>query len=87
MTLVFACARWPPREAWTHRPMDRSPVDPFPLPASVTGLVQARAESDVVELSLLLPRWQVEALEDAARSSGVTVGQMIRRCLGELLRR
>ena len=39
-----------------------------------------------MELSLLLPLWQAEALEAAARRRGVTTGQMIRRCLGELLR-
>jgi hypothetical protein len=52
------------------------PPDPVPAPI----------EPEIVELSLLLPRWQAEALEAVAQRRGVTTGQLIRRCLGDLLR-
>lgn len=38
---------------------------------------------EVMEISLLLPSWQVEALESEARNQGLTTGQMMRRLLGE----
>jgi hypothetical protein len=47
---------------------------------------QSISDSDVVELPLLLPRWQVDALEEAANERGMTTGQMIRRVFSELLR-
>jgi hypothetical protein len=61
------------------------------LPPAVTSLTAEPTAPwpapEVVELALLLPRWQIEALEEAARDRGVTVGTMIRRFLGDLLRR
>lgn len=36
-------------------------------------------DQEVVELALLLPRWQAEALEEAAHRRGLTAGQMLRR--------
>jgi len=42
-------------------------------------------DSEVVELSLLLPRWQAEALEQAAHNRGITAGQMLRRLIGATL--
>jgi hypothetical protein len=44
-----------------------------------------RLESDVVELSLLLPGWQLSALEKASRRQGVTAGQMVRRLVQQYL--
>jgi hypothetical protein len=44
-----------------------------------------RSEHEVVELALLLPRWQMTALEAAAADHGMTVGQMIRKLLGEFI--
>ena len=44
-----------------------------------------RQDQEVVELPLLLPRWQAVELEAAARRRGMTTGQMIRRVLGEML--
>jgi hypothetical protein len=41
-----------------------------------------RLDSEMVELSLLLPQWQVEVLELAARGRGLTTGQMLRRLIG-----
>ncbi|HTK77123.1 MAG TPA: hypothetical protein VL371_17790 [Gemmataceae bacterium] len=41
-----------------------------------------RHDAEVLELSLLVPQWQVEALEMAARGRGLTAGQLIRRLIG-----
>jgi hypothetical protein len=43
----------------------------------------ARPDHELVELALLLPRWQVEALATAARSRGLTAGQVLRRLVGQ----
>jgi hypothetical protein len=42
-------------------------------------------ESGVVEISLLLPKWQATELEREAHDQGVTTGQMVRRLIGEYL--
>jgi len=55
-----------------------------PLFPAITSDV-ARTDPEVVELPLLLPRWQVVELEAAARRRGMTTGQMIRRVIGEML--
>lgn len=38
---------------------------------------------ELVELSVILPHWQMDALEVEARDRGVTTGQMLRRLIGE----
>lgn len=43
------------------------------------------SDSDVVELPLLLPRWQVDALEEAANRQGMTTAQMIRRVISDFI--
>lgn len=45
----------------------------------------ARQDQEVVELPLLLPRWQALELEAAARRRGMTTGQMLRRLIGDVL--
>ena len=45
----------------------------------------ARLDQEVVELPLLLPRWQALELEAVASRRGMTTGQMIRRVIGEML--
>ncbi len=42
------------------------------------------AQDDVVELPILLPEWQVDALETAARERNMTIGQFLRRHFAEL---
>ena len=65
------------------RPFDFRGADPPAGPArGVAGL-----EGGMVELPLLLPQWQVEALETAAHGQGLTAGQMLRRIIGEALTR
>jgi len=54
---------------------------PRPGTREITSL-----DSEVVELSLLLPRWQAEALEEAANNRGITAGQMLRKLIGASLR-
>ena len=43
------------------------------------------SDNEVVELALLLPRWQAEALENAAYQRGLTAGQMLRKMIGASL--
>jgi hypothetical protein len=43
----------------------------------------ARPDHELVELALVLPRWQVEALATAARGRGLTAGQVLRRLVGQ----
>ena len=42
-------------------------------------------ERDVIEIPLLLPGWQVSALETAAHARGVTAAEMVRQILSEFL--
>jgi hypothetical protein len=48
-----------------------------------TGL--ALADRDVVEVPLLLPGWQMEALASAAQDRGQTTGEMLRRVLQDFI--
>lgn len=57
---------------------------PEPAVASVPSGDASRLDHEVVELPLLLPRWQAAVLEHAARSRGMTTGQMLRRVLADL---
>lgn len=41
-------------------------------------------QSDVIELPILLPEWQVVALEEAAKDRGMTVGQLLRRLVADV---
>jgi hypothetical protein len=60
---------------------------------SILGVRALRSEKgacsfstgDVVEVPLLLPSWQVEALEAAAHAQGLTAGEMVRQLLSEFL--
>jgi hypothetical protein len=42
-----------------------------------------RPDHELVELSLVLPRWQVEALAISARGRGLTAGQVLRRLVSQ----
>jgi hypothetical protein len=39
-------------------------------------------DGEMVEIELLLPAWQISALEAAAHSQGLTTGQMVRSVIG-----
>lgn len=52
--------------------------------AAPTAGAPPRLDHEVVELPLLLPRWQASVLEQAARSRGMTTGQMLRRVIADL---
>ncbi len=72
VSLMAPTVSWPP-------PADLSantPLPSVPFPSD-----------DVVELPLLLPEWQVFALEEAARKRGMTVGQLVRRLFADLFPR
>lgn len=56
-----------------------------PTYATTPGMGDAtRSDMEVVELPLLLPRWQAQALEAAATRRGMTTGQILRRVIGDL---
>ena len=44
-----------------------------------------RQDQEVVELPLLLPKWQAVELEAAARQRGMTMGQLLRRVIRQVL--
>jgi hypothetical protein len=60
-------------------PWTGDPVHPL-LEAGMT-----RQDQEVVELPLLLPKWQAVELEAAARQRGMTMGQLLRRVIREAL--
>ncbi len=62
----------PPLAGWTEAAIGYPAGEP------------ARLDHEVVELPLLLPRWQASAIEEAARSRGMTTGQMLRRVLADV---
>lgn len=41
-------------------------------------------ENEIVELPILLPEWQVTALEQAAHERNMTIGQLVRRLFADL---
>jgi len=56
-----------------------------PIMFESSTAVAPRQDQEVVELPLLLPRWQAAELEMAARERGMTTGQMLRRVIREVL--
>ena len=45
----------------------------------------ALADRDVVEVPLLLPGWQMDALASAAQDRGLTAGEMLRHVLQDFI--
>lgn len=52
--------------------------------AAMIGYLPASAQDDVIELPILLPEWQVTALESAARERNMTIGQFLRKHFADL---
>jgi hypothetical protein len=65
----------------TESPVASGFLAPQPGTREITPL-----DNEVVELALLLPRWQAEALEEAAHNRGLTAGQMLRKLVGASLK-
>ena len=42
-------------------------------------------DPDMVEVSMLLPRWQLIGLESAAKQRGMSAGQLLRRLIATVL--
>jgi hypothetical protein len=42
--------------------------------------------SEFVEMSMVLPTWQMNALADLAARQGMTIGQLLRRSITRLVR-
>jgi hypothetical protein len=61
----------------------------IPLPRSCRSSLAEPAlfDGEMVELALLLPRPQAEALETAAQHQGVTTGQMLRHIIRDFCAR
>jgi hypothetical protein len=58
---------------------DKSPREEVcPLPS--------REATELVELTVLLPGFQAQALEEAAHQDGLTTGQFLRRLISQALR-
>ncbi|WP_157369602.1 hypothetical protein [Zavarzinella formosa] len=55
-------------------------LPPRPGASEITAI-----DNEVVELALLLPRWQALALENAAHQRGLTAAQMLRKLIGNSL--
>jgi hypothetical protein len=49
------------------------------------GAADALASPDVVEIPLLIPGWQMDALETAAHARGQTAGEMVRNLLRDFI--
>ena len=80
----------PGRSSGPRRVSKQAPHTPSMAGVTVQPLFDgitsdARSDQEVVELPLLLPRWQAVELEAAASRRGMTTGQMLRRVIGELL--
>jgi Ribbon-helix-helix protein, copG family len=58
---------------------------PFMSPSTVKKEI-ARIDTDMTELSLLVPTWQLDQLERLARDEGLTLGQIIRRLINAFLK-
>ena len=66
--------------------MDSSNRIASAFPSPRPGVSELTAlDADIVELALLLPRWQASALENVAYSRGITVGQMLRKLITSTL--
>jgi hypothetical protein len=50
-----------------------------------TGLLRRVMPTEMAELSLLLPTWQMRELADAADAHGMTVGQLMRGFIQQIL--
>jgi len=59
-----------------------SPILGFVPPSTQVERDVISLDSEMVEVSMLLPRWQLAALESAARCQGLSAGQMLRRMIG-----
>jgi len=59
--------------------------DPDLTRGSGGGSPEPRPDAEVVELPLLLPRWQALALESRANCHGMTTAQMLRQLISDLL--
>ncbi len=53
--------------------------------STAADLCRRELEDEVVEVSLLLPGWQVTALESAAHDRGLTAAEMVRTLLRDFI--
>lgn len=60
-------------------------TDVYDSPCGVEESCLLSIEGDVVEMPLLLPRWQVTKLETVAHQRGMTAAEMVRYLLRDFL--
>ena len=53
--------------------------EPFSGPSTMT-------EPEFVEMSMVLPSWQMDALSQMAESQHISIGQLLRGCITRLVR-
>lgn len=59
------------------------PLEPPLLSAEISAEATSELHTqDVIEIPLLLPVWQILALEQVAHARGLTAGEMVRQLLG-----
>ena len=51
-----------------------------------SGGSSALTEPEFVEMSMVLPSWQIEALAQLAAKQNISNGQLLRRCIARLVR-
>ncbi|MBL8798335.1 MAG: hypothetical protein JNM56_30855 [Planctomycetia bacterium] len=59
----------------------------WPKPGRSMSAELSPLDGDMVELALLLPSWQAEALQSSAHQHGQTAGQVLRALIGDYCRR
>ncbi len=87
--MVLAPAYSPPSTAAATAPLSvysaHTPDTPLAVNPPYASLGDpTRIDHEVVELQLLLPRWQAAALAQAAQARGMTSGQILRRVISDL---
>jgi len=46
----------------------------------------AKPAPEFIEMSMVLPKWQMDALADLAARQEISIGHLLRRCIARLVR-
>jgi hypothetical protein len=52
----------------------------------LSGGLPAATEPEFIEMSMHLPRWQMDVLAEMAQRHGISIGQLLRRWIARLVR-
>src|SRR5262249_1146822 len=80
------------RKNWRPSPVQVNPGGDELMNLSILKLVNdcpggSISDAEIVELELLLPRWQAATLDGLAREQGFPVAQLLRQLIGNFLQR